>query len=231
MTGSLWHLALAVGLFVGSHFLLSSPPIRRPLAGRLGERPFVAAYSTLALLLFVWVLRAYGDAPLVDVWEPGTGLRHLALAVMPFACVLVVAGLTTRNPTTVGADTRAIAARGPAGIFTVTRHPMMWGFSLWGVAHLLANGDAAGILLFGGMTVLAAAGALAIDAKKRATLGDSWAAYEAGTSFVPLAAAVGGRARVSLAEIGWWRLALGFALYALLLWGHGSLFGVAVWPL
>jgi uncharacterized membrane protein len=231
MTGSLWHLAVAIGLFMGSHFLLSSPPLRRQFVDLLGERPFIVAYSSVALLFFVWTLLAYGDAPRVEIWVPGTGLRHLALGVMPFACIFVAAGLTTPNPTTVGADTAAVTAAGPVGILKVTRHPMMWGFALWGIAHLLANGDAASVLLFGGMTFLALVGALAIDAKKRASLGENWAAYVAATSFVPLAAVLSGRTWVSLAEIGWWRLALGLALYGLLLWNHDRLFGVGVLPL
>ena len=40
-----------------------------------------------------------------------------------------------------------------------------------------------------------------------------------------------GRTRVSLGEIGWWRLALGLVLYVVLLAVHGWLFGVNPWPL
>jgi len=35
----------------------------------------------------------------------------------------------------------------------VTRHPMLWGVTLWSVAHLIANGDLASILLFGSFVV------------------------------------------------------------------------------
>ncbi|MGF1639721.1 MAG: NnrU family protein [Rhodospirillales bacterium] len=231
MTGSVWHVAMATLAFVGSHFVLSSPPLRGPLVARLGERPFLALYSLLAVALIVWTAAAYNDAPFVEVWTPPTGLRHLSLGVMPFACILVVAGLTTANPSAVGTDGRAVAARGPRGILRVTRHPVMWGFGLWGISHLLANGDAAGIILFGGMTILALAGARAIDAKK--SLGDepSWKAFCDQTSFWPFAAVLSGRTRLGLAEIGWWRPALGIALYVGLLATHPWLFGVDPWPL
>ncbi len=231
MTGTIGHVVISVALFVGGHFLLSSPPVRKPLVRALGERPFLALYSLVALILFAWMLFAYGAAPVIQVWTPPTALRHLSLTVMPFACILVVAGITTSNPSLAGVDGGAIAGRGPVGILKITRHPMMWGFGLWGITHLLANGDSRGMILFGGMTVLALGGALAIDAKKRAALGDAWNLYCAQTSYLPLAAVLSGRTRVSLGEIGYWRLALGVAVYVIVLAAHGSLFGVDPWPL
>ena len=75
MTGSIWHVAIATLLFVGSHFALSSPPVRRPLVDVVGERPFLGLYSLLSLVLIIWTSIAYGNAPLVEVWTPPTGLR------------------------------------------------------------------------------------------------------------------------------------------------------------
>lgn len=230
MIGSLEHVVLAVGLFVGSHALLSSPAVRRRLVLAIGERPFLGAYSLIALLLLLWAAAAYNAAPVVDLWLPPVGLRHLSLLLMPVACIFVIAGVTTPNPTAVGADGKAIAAKGPIGIARVTRHPVMWGIGLWGLAHLLANGDAAGTILFGGMTMLALGGALAIDAKKRQHLGSAWTEYAALTSHLPFAAIIAGRTRLSLAEIGWWRIVLGLALFAALLSAHPWLFGVDPLP-
>lgn len=229
MTGSLWLAAISVLVFVASHIILSAPPVREPLIARLGARGFQGAYSVLSLLLIVWAVMAYNDAPYVEVWQPPVWIRHLALTLMLFSCILVVAGLTTPSPTAVaGADGGSeLAERGPIGMQKVTRHPMMWGVAIWGVAHLLANGAAADVLLFGGMTVLALAGTYGIDVKKRASLGSAWTGFAQKTSFVPFAATIQRRNRVSLGEIGWWRLALGVALYAVLLWGHQWLFGVS----
>ena len=230
MSGTIWHLAAAVGLFVGSHLLLSSSPVRRRLLALMSERLFLVSYSLISLVLLVWIVITYGQTPFVDVWSPPTGLRHLSLSIMPLSCILVIAGLTTPNPTVVGADP-SIAARGPIGILKVTRHPALWGFALWGASHLLANGDAAGMILFGGMTFLSLVGACAIDAKKRTTLGEAWQTYCSQTSFLPFAALVSQRTRLEVREIGYWRLALGMALYAVLLITHGWIFGVDPWPL
>jgi len=231
MTGTVGLLTLSVIVFVGSHFLLSAPPVRRPLVRAMGEWPFIGFYSLVALGLFGWMLLAYAAAPFIPVWDPPTALRHLSLTVMVFACILVVAGLSTPNPSVVWMDGDAIAGKSPVGILKVTRHPMMWGVGLWSLTHLLANGDAGGIILFGGMAVLSFGGAAAIDIKKRVLLGDAWARYCAKTSYVPFGAIVAGRARVGLREIGYWRLVLGIVLYVVLLVGHAALFGVDPWPL
>ena len=65
---------------------------------------------------------------------------------------------------------RGFAAGGdPApGILKVTRHPMMWAFGLWALAHIAANGDLRSLLLFGSMAVLALYGTVRLDAKRRA---------------------------------------------------------------
>jgi uncharacterized membrane protein len=87
------------------------------------------------------------------------------------------------------------------------------------------------MILFAGMTVLALGGAKAIDAKRDVTHEPAWEAGCDTTSYLPLAAIVSGKTRVSLGEIGWWRLALGLVLYVVLLAMHGWLFGVDPWPL
>lgn len=230
MTSGLGALILATAAFVGAHLVLSSLPVRDCLVAVLGETGFRAAYSFAAMALLAWVIFAYNAAPYVAVWAPPIGLRHLSLTLMPVACVLVVAGLASRNPTAVGADTAAVAAAGPVGIFRIARHPVMWGVALWGFAHLLANGDAAGMILFAGMSVLALGGAAHSDARHRASAGEAWAAYRAQSSFVPFAALLARRTSWRPREIGWARLLGGLALYALLLLVHPWLFGVSPLP-
>jgi uncharacterized membrane protein len=230
VTGSLLHLALASLLFVGSHVVLSSGAVRPPLVAVIGEPLFRGLYSILALALIVWMVMAYNAAPFVDIWDPATGWRHLSLTLMVPAAILVIGGITTPSPTAAGTDTRDMAARGPKGIAKITRHPMMWGIGLWGISHLLANGDAAGMLLFGSLTALALLGPLAIDARRRASMGADWERFAAETSYLPFAAMAAGRTRLRFREVGWWRLGLGIALYVVLLGAHPWLFGVNPLP-
>lgn len=227
MPGSLAALASATAVFIASHVVLSSLPIRSRLVAALGENGFRAGYSLVAIALLVWVVMAYNAAPVVEAWPPPTGLRHLSLVIMPVACVFLVAGLTTANPTVVGADTAARIASGPVGIFRITRHPVMWAVALWGIAHVLANGDAAGLILFGGFTILAIAGAAHSDFRRQALLAERWTAYRAQTSFIPFKAVLLRQTALRFREIGWARLAGGLALFAVLLLAHPWLFGVS----
>lgn len=231
MTGSLGTLAVATVLFVASHLLLSHPPLRGPLVARLGEAGFRGAYSVLSLSLLTWMALAYRDAPIVDAFFPPIGLQHLSLLIMPFACIFLVAGLTTPNPSAIGGERSDFLNHGPVGILKITRHPVMWAFALWGIAHLFANGDVASLILFGSITFLALAGARAQDAKKRQQLGAAWAGFAERTSLVPFAALIRRRIRMAPAEIGWWRVGLGLAVYAALLYLHPWLFGVSPVPL
>jgi uncharacterized membrane protein len=169
----------------------------------------------------VWT---YLRAPFIGLWHVPL-LRYAPLALMPFALLLIAAGLTTRNPTAVGQE-RWLQGNEPArGILRVTRHPVMWGIALWAAAHLLARGDAASVVFFGAFLVLALTGTALIDRRKRAAAGTDWQRFAAVTSNLPFGAIAGGRNRVHAGEIGWFSLLLALAAYAVLVWLHPALFG------
>lgn len=87
--------------------------------------------SALGLALTVW---GYGQARLhpVLVWLPPVGLRHLASLLTMVAFVLLAAAYVPGNL-----------------IKTRLRHPMILGVKVWALAHLLANGMLAQMVLFG----------------------------------------------------------------------------------
>jgi uncharacterized membrane protein len=43
----------------------------------------------------------------------------------------------------------------PTNIKRFTAHPMLWAVTVWAAAHLLANGDLASLVLFGGLGTFA----------------------------------------------------------------------------
>jgi uncharacterized membrane protein len=116
------------------------------------------------------------------------------------------------------------------GMLRITRHPFLWGVAIWAAGHLLVNGDRASIVLFGAMLLLALFGTSSIDAKRKRALGATWDGFAAQTSNVPFAAILAGKQKLSLGEIGWWRLALAVAIWAALLFGHPYAFGVSALP-
>jgi uncharacterized membrane protein len=231
MDAGLVQLLAAIAAFVGGHFVLSSTPLRGRLVGVLGERGFAGLFSLLMIALLVWVIVTYSRAPTVAVWQPGPWASWVPVIVMPFAALLFVAGYSQPNPTAVmqaapagGGEPRRLAP----GILAVTRHPIMWGFGLWALSHLVANGDAASIILMGGLGLLALLGTVLIDIKKARSWGPAWAPFAAVTSNLPLLAVIAGRNRVSLAEIGWHRVAIAVVVYVALFALHEYIAGVPV---
>ena len=214
-------LAVATTAFVGTHFV-SSTPLRGALAGAIGERGYLAVYSLAAFATLGWMIWAYGRAPVQPLWP---GLRLVPAALMPFALILVACAYSARNPTAIG-QAGALKNDEPArGIIRVTRHPLMWGIILWGAAHVLARGDLASLLFFGGFVVLAALGTVLIDARKARGFGADWQRFAAVTSNLPFAAIAAGRNRFVFGEIGLKRIGVGLGLYVVLFLAHPYLFG------
>lgn len=226
MVGTSQALLLAMAVFVGSHFALSTLAVRAAAIKLFGENGFRLLYSVIAVASLAWVITAYRAAPVVALWPDPPQLRYLPLVVMPFACILIVAGVSTSNVTMFAGERYADGPRPVWGIVTVTRHPALWGIGLWAVAHLLANGDAASLILFGGIAVLCFAGMAHIDQRRRAALGSAWGPVALTTSVVPFVAALQRRTRVDWAGIGAWRALGGIALYLALLLTHEWAIGV-----
>lgn len=210
------------GAFAGSHLVLSSLPVRRPLIARLGEAGFRGLYSLVGLVTIfffvgswwenrhggplLWLLR---DVP--AVWGLSVGLSVLGFAML-------VGSLLQPNPTSLAPG----ASPEPRGISRITRHGFFTGIVLWGLGHVLVNGWAADLVFFGGLALFVVLGALHQDARKRATEGERLAPFYAATSLVPFAAIAAGRQRLAPGELPWAGLALGaaagVALYLLHPW-------------
>ncbi len=177
-----------------------------------------------------WMIVAYGRAPDLVLWKMGAPLRWLAFVVSLVSCLLLATGLSPHNPTLGPLVPETATAAGPVGIFKVTRHPLMWAIGLWGLAHGAVRGDGASAILFGSFAVLALAGTALIDAKKKRLLGATWETYANGSSNVPFAAIMAGRARVGLGEIGYLRLVLGLVVFVVLVVGHEWAIGTSPLP-
>lgn len=221
-------LIAAAAFFVLLHLLVSGTRLRAAIVGTVGERPYMALFSLASLGGIVWLSMAYGDARGFGEtwWDTGAAGRHSALIIQLVAFLLIVPGLLTPNPTSVKQEGALDRPDAVSGMLRITRHPFLWGVAIWAAGHLLVNGDAPSVLLFGSLLALAILGTFSIDAKRRKALGVKWEAFAIATSNVPFAAIVSGRQKLSLGEIGLWRIALAVAIWAAVLLGHQYAFGV-----
>jgi uncharacterized membrane protein len=184
-------LVLGLIFFLGVHSVsIVAPDWRDARRAQLGEGAWKGLYSVVSVAGFVLLVVGYGLArqqPEVLYVPPGW-LRHLALLLMVPAFPLL------------------LAAYLPGRIKTAAKHPMLLSVKLWALAHLLANGTWADVLLFGGFLAWAVADRISL--KRRAAR--------------PVPGAPPSPLNDVIVVVG------GLALYVVfLLWGHRWLIGVS----
>ena len=138
-------LALILGLliFLGIHSTrLFAADWRDRQVQRMGLRPWKGIYSLVSLIGLVLIVWGYGQARLSPewLWVSPVWTRHLAALLTIPAFILIVAAYVP------GTHIRARVG-----------HPMLLGVKFWALAHLIANGTLADLLLFGGFLAWAVA--------------------------------------------------------------------------
>jgi len=220
-------LLLAAVFFVGIHVFVSGTSLRAAIVARTGEVVYQTAFSAVSLLGLIWLGWAYAAVEPAELWEPVAWLRPITLLLTLISFLFVAIGVATPSPTAVGGEAALSEGVRASGILRITRHPFLWGVAIWAVAHLLVSAELASLIFFGALLLLALVGPPSIDAKRERMFGEQWTQFAKSTSSVPFLAISQGRNRLSLAEIGWWRVALGLVLYAVFLGTHGWMFGVS----
>jgi uncharacterized membrane protein len=136
------YLIVGLVLFLGIHSVeIFSPTFRGNTVARIGEGAWKGVYSLLSIAGFVVLIWGYGVArqePIL-LYAPPVWTRHLtALLMLPVFPLLLAAYL-------------------PGRIKAAVKHPMLVAIKTWALAHLIANGMLADVLLFGGFLVWAVA--------------------------------------------------------------------------
>lgn len=217
-------LLLSAVAFVGTHFLLSHP-LREPIVNAAGERVFLIIYSLTAIVTLVWMVVAYRAVPAsAPIWPVSNALWIFVTLIMLLASILFMGSLV-RNPALPSAGAKVRSPETARGVFAVTRHPMMWGFALWGACHILVYPIAANIVLASAVILLALVGASLQDRKKEKLQPQMWPAWEGKTSYWPFAAIIKGKAH--LGQFGAHTLAGGLLIWLAATYAHRPLAGIA----
>lgn len=128
-------LILGIVILLGAHTFVTFRGARAGLVERFGLQTYKLIYSVVALAgfaLIVWGFSRYRAEGLIPLWTPPAWGRHAAMGLMWFTFV----ALAAMRP-------------GQSKIRGWLRHPMLVAVKIWALAHLLANGDLGGLVLFG----------------------------------------------------------------------------------
>ena len=125
---------LGLAIFLGAHVFVSMRGRRAALIARIGEWPYRGLFSLLAIvgvLLVAYGFGSYRSAGMIQLWNPPAWTRHIVVVLMWPASIMIAAAYI------------------PGNIKRRLKHPLLIGVKTWAFAHLCANGDLGGILLFG----------------------------------------------------------------------------------
>lgn len=216
--------ALALASFYLTHLIPSLGGLRQNLIDRLGRGGYGAAYGLVSLGLLGWLILAAERAPVVSLWEPALWTRWLVALAMPAAVLLVTLSVGAPNPLSFGGRAGGFDPARP-GIAGVVRHPLLWALLLWAGSHLLANGDLAHVLMFGGFALWSALAMPLIDRRQRRRLGERlWITRASATSNWPFR----GNWRSYRPPV--LRLVLAVLIWLALLYMHPRLIGMSPLP-
>jgi len=125
-------IILIIGLiiFFAVHLLPSFTRFKSRLVEGFGEVKFKIIYSLIAAIGFIAIVVGMIYSEYVHLWNPPVWSKHFAMTLMLPAMILLV------------------CAEASCNVKRFTRHPMLWGITLWACAHLTANGDLTSLVLF-----------------------------------------------------------------------------------
>lgn len=181
-------LILGLGLFFGLH-LLRELGLRQQLVSRMGLTRYKALLACGMIFALALVVYGKSAAPFIQLWVPPYNLRSLTQLLMISSCILLAAGLLPTSHTR-----------------TLVIHPMLSAVIVWGISHLLSNGDLASVLLFAGFSLWAMVKIISLETRSDKTPPRSQPAVVWDVAAITL----------------------GMIVYSLLLVFHGPLFGFAL---
>jgi len=146
-------LVLGLILFLGPHVLVTLRPQRALVVKQLGEWPYKGLFAVLSIAGLYVTGKGFGmydAAGPVALWTAPAWMRHITEALMLLACISIAAAYLRGN------------------IKRVLKHPMLVGVKTWAFAHLCANGDLGGIILFGSVLAWAVYDRITLKRRKDA---------------------------------------------------------------
>ncbi|AGH97660.1 NnrU family protein [Micavibrio aeruginosavorus] len=217
--------------FLASHMLVSRTRLKPWIVKRVGHNNYLLLYSGISLALLWWLIHAARIAPRVPLWPWVHGLYWIPNLVMPLACILLVSGFVVPNPFSIATHSHGFNPEKPGLIIALTRHPILWGFFLWALSHLIVNGEFPLAFMFLIFMIMSLLGIPLLDHRKRREIGvDSWTHMAKNTHSIIFCgrALRSGKFRLTKLDIA--GIIIGLVLYVIAFLAHQTLFGINPTP-
>lgn len=131
-------LIAGVFLWCAVHFVPTlAKGLKETLVERIGPKPYKIVFALLIFASLGLIILGWNMVEPVNLYDPPEWGLHVNNGLMLISIYLFVS-----------AERRSIVRR-------ILRHPMLSGLFVWGIAHLLANGDQRSVIVFGTMTIWA----------------------------------------------------------------------------
>jgi uncharacterized membrane protein len=189
---------LGLVLFFGIHMLPFYPEYRVQLIEKLdsdtidAEILYKIIFSVISLLGLIFIGVGKGSMEFIGLWDIPVFFRYVAVVLILASFILMVAAYTPNN------------------IKRYVPHPMLTGVIVWGVTHMLVNGDVVSLILFGSFVAYSVV-AIKLANKRQQDISSEQEAQQ----------------QISVVKDA---IVIGIAMFGflLLLWLHKLLFGRAV---
>lgn len=180
-------LLIGIVLFFSVHSVPMLPGVKSAALARLGEKRFKGLFSLFAMAGFLAIIFGMKAAPFQPLWEPPAWSSNVINLAMPVAFCLLVAAYV------------------PSNFRRIFSNPMLSAVLLWSLAHLVANGDLASLLLFGSFGIFSVVDIISVRSRSSIAVAAKKPAYFDGLVIV-----------------------IGLVAFWVVRYFHASLFGVTV---
>jgi uncharacterized membrane protein len=141
------YLISGIIIFFAIH-IVPSTQLRTMVVSKIGEKQFKAVFSVITVAGLALIIFGLTEASFQVLWTPPIWARSMLISTMPIVVVLWV------------------VAEIPNNIRRFIRHPMLIAMVIWGLGHLVANGDLATTIVFASFASFSLANIFVVNARK-----------------------------------------------------------------
>ena len=141
-------LIIGLLIFISIH-MLPAYPARNTLIEKFGENAYKGLFALIAALGLGLIIYGKAYSEFIPIWNPPAWSRHLTMLLALIATLFLVCSILPNN------------------LKNFLRHPMLLAVIIWGIGHLIVNGDLASIILFASLVIFSALKIISLNKRQQ----------------------------------------------------------------